>query len=362
MTSERPLSSRRPRTIWSSIAAWLLLLAGPFASIRADDDAIARQQRRIQEMPPAEKRELWELQQRFYRLDGDERERLRDLHASIAADPHSERLRQIMARYAQWLKTLPAGERAELLSLPPEQRIAHIRTLMQQQATSHMRFLVDERLSDRDLAAISLWMKEIVKRREGEILEKMPMLHRGLIGTHNPDQRVETLIRLLQRFGPRPELLRPTPEDIERLKGQLSPGALARVQKAEEEGKLTELAESWMRAAMAGRRLGPPVDRAELERFYREELDPEERELLESLPRERMHSRLMLMFYAHRNGRDFGQGKPGPGPRGMGGGFRGRGNRPWPPDRRPDFDDPRRQPRGPRPDEERDRQGSETAG
>ena len=334
---------------------WILLLAMSPSVARAEDEVLAQRRDRLAAMPPAEKRELWELQQRFYRLDPEQRDRLRHLHQSVAADPQADHLRRIMARYTQWLKTLSAGERAELLSLPAEERIAHIRTSMQRQATSHMRYLVADKLSDPDLTAITLWMKDIVKRREAEILQKMPMLRRGIMGTQDPEQRVELLIRQLQRFGLRPEFLRPTPEDIERLKAQLSPAALKRAKMAEEEGKLADLAAGWMRAAMAGRRLGPPIDRAELERFYRDELAPEERESLEGLPREQMHSRLMLMFYAHRHGRDFGQEQPGPGPRGGSGGFRGRGSRPWPPDRKPEFDDPRRKPRVERPGEDNGR-------
>jgi hypothetical protein len=368
MTSERLPSRLATTRNLLCLAAWSVLLVCPHSRVAAEDDALAAQQRRIREMPPAAKRELWELQQRFYRLDAEERQRLKDLHTSIAAEPNSERLREVMTRYTEWLKTLSAGERADLLSLPAEQRIDQIRTLMNRQATSHMRFLVNEKLSDEDLTAITQWMKEIVKRREAEILQNMPMLYRGMIGTQNPEKRVEILIRLLQRFGPRPEMLRPTQEDIERLKTQLSPAARTRLEEAQQEGRLAELAESWMRAAIFGRRLGPPVDKAELERFYREDLDPKEREYLESMPRERMQTRLILMYYAHREGRDFGQrpggpGPPGPGPPGMGGGFRGRGPRPWPPDSKPDFNDPRRKPRsGMRPGDESNRRSPDAAG
>jgi hypothetical protein len=309
------------------------------------DDVLADRRQRVEQMSPAEKQELWELQQRFYRLDPEQRDRLRQLHAEMENQPEAERLRAIMARYANWLKTLPAGERAELLSLPPEERIAQIRAIVQRQATSQMRYLVADELSDRDLAAIVFWMKDIVRRREPEILQKLPMLPRGMLDAMGPEQRVETMVRAIhQRFGLRPDLLRPTAEDIQRLKEQLSPAAVGRMEQAREEGQLTELAENWIRAALAGRRGGPPVDRAELERFYREELDEDEREFLESLPRERMHSRLMLLYYAHRSGRPVGPDSPPLGPRGMGGAYRGRGPRFWPPERKPEPDDIRRKP------------------
>jgi hypothetical protein len=312
---------------------------------------LADRRQRVEQMSPGEKQELGRLQRRFYGLDPDQRERLRRLHQAIDSDPQAERLRGIMTRYANWLKTLPAGERAELLSLPPEERIARIRDLLQQQARSQMRYLLADKLSDRDLAAIALWTQGIVRQRQAEILQKLPLGVRGMMDSLPPDQRGEALIRALQRFGFRPELLRPSEEDIGRLKEQLTPAAIQRLEKAQEEGRLAELAESWMRAAMAGRRLGPPVDRAELERFYREELDENERAFLESLPRERMHSRLLLLYYAHRYGRQFGREKPVPGPRGMGGGFRGRGPRFWPPDRKPAPDQPRHKP-SPEPREE----------
>jgi hypothetical protein len=98
--------------------------------------------------------------------------------------------------------------------------------------------------------------------------------------------------------GQRGNMLRPSAEDIERLKSSLSPKARQELQKAQEAGRLSELALHWMRAAVY-RKFVPRVDRDKLKQFYNE-LPSEERERLENLPPEAMISELTRRFHAHR--------------------------------------------------------------
>ena len=282
--------------------------------------------RDLESMSAAEKKELQGKQERFYRLDAQEQDRLRRLHEELSQAPDAKELQMVLERYARWLQTLPSGERADLLSLPPRDRVAEIKRLLQGQADSRMQSYVSRKLSGDDLRAIADWMEQTIQRREPDILERAPMLREHLDQIRDPQRRMQALLFMTQRMGVRRDVLKPTPEDIERLKSQLSPEAQEDLEKAKSEGHLPELAEAWMRATMFSRFAGPPVDKQQLQRFYKEELEPQQRAYLESLPPERMQSELVKMYHAHRFRRDGfrdgfrdgpGTWKPGPGGRGF---------------------------------------------
>lgn len=276
----------------------------------------------LRSMPATEKKELQGKQERFYRLDAPEQDRLRQLHVELSRASDAKALEMVLDRYARWLQTLPSGERADLSALPPADRVAEIKRLLQGQAESRMQSYVSRKLSGDDLRAIARWMEETIQRREPEILKRAPMLKEHLDRIPDAQRRVQALVFMTQRAGVRRELLKPTAEDIERLKSQLSPAAREDLEKARSEGHLPELAEAWMRATIFSRFAGPPVDREQLRRFYKEDLEPQQRAYLESLPPERMQSELVKMYHAYRFRRDGfrdlpGGWKPGPGLRGF---------------------------------------------
>ncbi len=278
---------------------------------------------RLDSLSAAEKKELQSRQERFDRLDEKEQDRLRQLHAELSQAPDGAQLQQVLQRYATWLQTLPSGARADLLSLPPADRVAEIKRLLQEQSAARMRSYVSRPLSDDDLRTIANWMEDIVKRREPEILARLPMLENHLAQMPDSKRRLQALLVMAQRLGSsaRRDWLRPAAEDIERLKSQLSPEAQEDLAKAQAEGRLPELAEAWMRAAMFSRFAGPAVDREQLRKFYVEELDADQRAYLESLPPGRMQFELQRMYHAHRFRRDGfrerpGAWKPAPGLRG----------------------------------------------
>jgi len=279
-------------------------------------------------MSATEKKELQQKQDRFHRLAREEQNRLRRLHQGMSEDPQADRLRSVMERYTSWLKTLPSGQRADLLGLPQNDRVAEIKRLIEEQEKRRLRSLVTHELSDEDLAAIVTWMDDYVKRHEREILAKLPMLKEPFKRTEDPKRRAGILMMALRpgfrRDDQRGDMLRPDAEDIERLTSSLSPKARQELQKAQQAGRLNELAQQWMRAAMY-RRFVPRVDRDTLRKFYNE-LPSEERERLENLPPEAMISELTRRFHAQRMGRPFGW---------QGGGRRGHGYRGRPGERKP---------------------------
>ena len=273
---------------------------------------------RLRNLPASEKQELERKRDRFYRLPEREQQRLRALHAQLEASQDGPRLRQVMERYSNWLRELPAGQRAELLSLPRELRRDQIQRLLQQQEAGRMRHYVAGALSDDDLKVIVGWMEDYLVEREDQLLERLPEL-RQRWDSLEPRHRRQMLVHAAMRSRSVREMLRPGEEDIQRIKDQLSSDAQLELRSAQQEDRLVELAESWMRAAMFSRRSAPEVPPEELRRFYAE-MDGRWREYFESLPADRMESELKR-WYHFRHFFDSDRtprGRPGELPRGWG--------------------------------------------
>ncbi len=311
----------RCETRFPILVTWTLIVAATASPAAEQTAAPAGAARSPAEMSPAEKKELQGKQERFYRLDQQTRDQLRQMHDELMRDPDSAQLQAVLTRYVSWLQTLSSGQRADLLSLPPNERVAEIKRLQEQQTASRMRSYVPRKLSDDDLQIIANWVEQMVQRHEPEILKRWPMFQERLDGIPDIKRRSQALVFMVQRSGFHRDWLQPTPEEIEQLKAQLSAEARQELEKAKAEGRLPELAEAWMRAAMFSRLAGPPVDKEQLRRFFKEDLDPQQREFLESLPPERMQAELVRMYYSHRFRRDGfrdwpGFRKPGSGLRG----------------------------------------------
>ena len=114
-------------TMAIALAAFCLLLAGG-----SDPQGLAIRRQLVAQMTPPEKARLYRLWERFGALPPERREHLRQLERQIAEDKHADELKDIMRRYYQWCRTLPAYQRLELLELPLEKRIAQIKELKRQ--------------------------------------------------------------------------------------------------------------------------------------------------------------------------------------------------------------------------------------
>ena len=78
--------------------------------------------RRVESMGLGEKEQLLRIEERFIGLAPEEQQRLRRLHEELQTDPDAQRLRPIMHRYCEWLKTLSSYSRAA--GLPELYRIS----------------------------------------------------------------------------------------------------------------------------------------------------------------------------------------------------------------------------------------------
>jgi hypothetical protein len=274
-----------------------LLVAAPLAVATADDSFDADRQR-LENMPAEEKEELLRKKERFDRLSPEEQDRLRQLHSQISSDPQSQRLHELMVRYTEWLKTLSSGQRAELLALPAEQRVARIQALIKEQETQRFGRLVEGQLPPQDLEVIYKWLERYVEAHEAELLQKMPPeIADRFRQMDDPEKRRRALIFSLQFRRPSDDFAPAQPEEINQLVNQLSAEAKRILKEAQSNPeRRASLVAQWSRAA-AFSKFRQPVEKNELERFVTTELSAADRERLEGLPPDRMHSELQRLYY-----------------------------------------------------------------
>lgn len=121
------------RRIFGVFALILVVLAGV---VRAAEETEMLEERRarVAAMDPLARERLWDRYDRFRRMAPALQDRLRRLHQELEQDPNGLELRQVMQRYADWFKTLPPHEQADLRRLGPEQRVIRIKRIMAEQA------------------------------------------------------------------------------------------------------------------------------------------------------------------------------------------------------------------------------------
>lgn len=294
--------TRLPRSLFTlALALFALVVAGA----PGHDDEYAQWRERLES--PALKDELRRKLETFDRLDQSEQDRLRDLHANLEASPDRQRLEGVMLQYHEWLTTLTANQRAGLLQLPAEEKIAEIRRLMQQQRQQEFQKLVETKLAPEDVKAIFGWLDYYVASHEQELLATLPESMRERLSQPNiPDiMRRRGLLMAMGSRTPGTQLPAPTEDDLAKLTDSLSEQARAAVDGVPSGEQKLELVRQWVRAAFASRFM-PPVSEERLTRYYREhqdDFDPEKREELESLPPEQFFATMRRMYAQEHRGR-----------------------------------------------------------
>lgn len=326
-TCGNPIAGAAPHRDLSSCgrAVARLLLVGSLvvcpSPVIADQRNDLRAQ--IERMSPSQKEELRARQKRFERLAPDRKHQLRKLHKDLSNHQQSAQLKQVMTRYFDWLKTLSAGQVAELSELPTDERIERIKQIKvsrEQHQLRQFQEMAGTRLKPSDARAVVRWFENYVALHEDEIVAAMRAdTKRNRSNFKRPrDRKILFMMAITGRI--RYKLPPPKNEQIERLKRELSPPAYRALQ--ESSNKLTTI-RNWIRAARAVRykraasewRVDPP-DEEQLEEFYLERLSAEQRDKLELLPPDRFEKELQRMYLQQaRRKPDFGS-KPArvPGP------------------------------------------------
>lgn len=293
--------------------ALLGLLVAAFGFEHATESPSERRSR-VERMDAEQKEQLWRQYERFRALPPAEQSRLRSLNQELSQDAEAAQLQQVMVRFQAWLDRLSSAERAELISLDPQQRLQRIEQLRKEEA---------RQLGPEDVKAFAAWL-------EARLLKQFPREGANFAALSETErrERVRTLMRMsLSRpnFRQRPVFSK---EDLAELQKTLSPKAQRQLDEAAGPLERRALFGSWIRQIYSPGPGGPSlrmtgIGEERLRRFFNDELDISERVELLRLPSDQMQRQLRRM-YQQRRPAPKGKRPPGPG-RGPGARqFRGR--------------------------------------
>ncbi len=317
----RPWTNVRISAIAALLASALLLVA--LVAIAASQEN-ADERDRLANLSTTEKEELRRKRDQFQQLDDGEKSRLRELHTTLSSSPDRARLEETMLQYHEWLKTLPGKERAELLKLPTEQKLAEIKRLMQDQRSQQFRKLVATPPEPNDVRAIFAWFDSYVEAHEIELMAMLPepMQNRVKQASHDGMRR-KLLVGALYQNGAEPKFPTPTPDDLQKLNERLSPQAKETLAKVTDPEEKLKLVQGWLRAAMMSRMLPPQISDERLMSYFRENRarllkeDAAKVDELESLPPEAFYQEVRNIYFRERgperwrHRRDGDDGPPG---------------------------------------------------
>lgn len=284
----------------------------------AELESKSLQQRRVWlgSTTTAEKLELASLQRRFRGLTEAQRQQLRDFAKTLLLEPRSDVLLAVMFRYSDWLSTVPAAQRFELLEEGPERRVAKLRRFIEVRRFDRLRAV---NISPADIHIVREWSRGLIRTRRVRMIALLPETARQHVESLQDERRqLEWLFRvyLQPRFGVarrHPELL-PTRPELAQLADALSARAARSLREAGDARQQLRFIERWLRAYRGIDFNGPdrrPLKPDVLERFYDEELSPRERERLDRFRGRRFRDQLTERYFNRPDGRR-GRG-PNPG-------------------------------------------------
>ena len=315
--------------------AWALAVTGgllactvlAWASFGRAGELLAERRSEVESLAPPEKEALLEHFKRFEGLKSSERARLRQLNDEIEAAEDGSKLRAVMVRYYEWLKTLPPGQQAELADLPAAKRVARIKKLLEEQAKRFPRrpaggdaarreqrkggFRLDGSrasswLSPADLDAMLKWFEAYAGKQRAGFLKEVPESKRRewekAAGGADPVRPNEILATMwlwwqLNRPGRMPL----SEEDLADLRSKLSPEARQRLESRPPDVQwrmISGIIPLYMlrQSAAKGGGRGQIASEEELAEFFENELSPQQRDRLLSLPGDEVHRELWRTY------------------------------------------------------------------
>jgi hypothetical protein len=290
----------------------------------------AERRQRLEGMSAQAKEELLAKFDKFESLSADDQERLRRLDAQVGIDPQADRLRRIMARFHEWLKTLLTTERADLLASDATDRIAGIRRLRHEQEARLAGQAGGPLLLPRDVDALHKWMEKFAADHETELtsIKSLPDGQKKRLDSPNPAIRrigLTGIAWMQWRNGNvgNGKTVSVSDKEIEQLKDALSKAFSDELNSKPTRQQRIQTIRGWVNAvrfsafARQGGQGGPAISPEELSKFL-EGLPAPERNKLMDLPRDEMNQRLRMLYFQHKR-RELGQGqREGPGQRDSG--------------------------------------------
>jgi len=324
--ASRAIADFRSRILHLAACGVALLLLAAVAWA----DSPAERAASLAKLSPEQKEDLLRKKQRFDALDPAEQQRLRELHAALAAAADGEQLHTIAVRYANWLKSLQAGERAEVLSLPTDQRISRMKEIMRQQEIRRFKDFANYNLPAADQDQIYQWLDRFVAEHEKEVLDALSDRDRRHVRSISDDKaRRRALIMRLpsRRFG-NARMPFPSKEEIATMIKGLSEPTRRELEKTQDPELRQQQGYELVGGAIASIAMPPPSEE-ELRKFYAE-MPADRRARLETMDPDEQQRELRVEYRKAKWGGSWAGGRSGPPGGGMGS-PRGPGRGPSPP-------------------------------
>lgn len=235
-------------------------------------------------LSPDKRDEVNRKRKRFESLDAEQQVRLRELYHKIETAEDAGRLHAVTLRYHAWLQTLSATERAKLLDLDPTKKLDRIQELQRQQMSEFTRSYVNIPLPTGDITRIREWIQRFLDRHQEEIIAAIPEEERKKIDAL-PDDRLKKFALRNQLASLDLKFFRnlASAEELDDLFGRsLSPEAEEVLQNQTNPLKPNELLARWLKEGISLPDF-QQIDDSELNKFFYEVLDEDERTLLDEM-------------------------------------------------------------------------------
>jgi hypothetical protein len=267
-------------------------VATQFPLISSDLTEVRRQW--VESQSAEQKSKLAAQASRFEARRADQ-DRLRALVGEIRDASDSQRLQKTLVAYSQWLAGLTAGRqeqlREDMADLSTTQQVELVRDFVQRENAQASR-----QLSDEDVERLRHEALEIAQQRQGAVMREMR--RRGDADRIRQLDVPQIALMILAR-----EIWNDRGDDTrERLEDSLSANAQAHLESLDRRSRRRQLWQ-WVRESMQSK-AGPD----DLERFFAEKLNNDERERLLSMPADEMQSQLERLYYVTQ----FGLGETAP--------------------------------------------------
>ncbi len=277
-----------------------ILLALLFFALGAED-SLSERRKRVEDMPEAQREELFRNEDKLHALAPQERERIDQLHEQLESVADGARLRETMNRYCQWISSLPPYRRAELQNMEPEQRVKHIKQLLKEQT-----LINGSRLGDIDRQSVVRWMDRYSTEHEARLLEVLGDNWRRQASKFSPPMQHRAAMNMsLRRWQSNTPAAQPpiSESEMSDLRTALTPAA-RKILDSKASAERLRVISNWLsdaaRQEMSKRRgesmsLLPGFDE-QLADFFEFQVSADERDRLMSLPGEEMQQRLRDLY------------------------------------------------------------------
>ncbi|HEV2969412.1 MAG TPA: hypothetical protein VGY55_05420 [Pirellulales bacterium] len=274
-------------------------------------NSLAERRQRLEGMSAQTKEELLAKFEKFESLSPDDQERFRRLDVQVDSDPQADRLRRIMARFHEWLKTLLTTERADLLASNPDDRIHGIRQLRHEQEARLAGQAGGPLLLPRDVDELHKWMELFSADHKTQLMsiKEIPEQRKKQLESPNPAIRRIGLAGFAWRQWQIGNVGNGKPVDvsdkeIQQLKDRLSKPFSDELNSKKTKQQQIQTVSGWIKAlprffARQGGEGGPVIDPEELSKFF-ESLPAPQRDELMKLPRDDMNRRLRFLYFQHK--------------------------------------------------------------